>query len=203
VGTAAAMAVEKKIAPRAVGGHVKLLQQRLLKDDCWIPGCRNEDPADLARTTSVSASSESEGWPAANVVNGVPRNVKSARNAWVSKPMSGPEWIRLDLERRATVKEVILVFDPNLSKEIKISISKRTLSRQVPGIPGTLVRDYDLELLDGSTVVDRVEVRGNYLRRRVHGFPAGPTANRIRLTVHATRGDREARVFEIRAYAGA
>ncbi len=42
---------------------MKLLQQRLLKDDCWIPGCANEDPADLARDATVSASSESEGWP--------------------------------------------------------------------------------------------------------------------------------------------
>ncbi len=200
VGTAAAMAVEMGITPRDIGGHIRTLQQRLLKDDCYIPGCVNEDERDLARGATVTASSHLDGNGPANVINGVSRNVKADRNAWVSAPMHGPEWIALDLPKRTTVREVRVTFDPNLSEEIKLTLSKRGLARQVPGIPPTLVRDYDLELYNGGTRVGGQSVRGNHLRHRVHHFDDAPAGDRIRLTVHATQGDAHARVFEVRAY---
>ena len=57
-GTAAAIICEKGgITPRECGErHIKELQQRLLKDDHYIPRLANEDPLDLARNAKVSAS---------------------------------------------------------------------------------------------------------------------------------------------------
>ena len=57
-GTAAAIACEKGgITPRECGQrHIKELQQRLLKDDQYIPHLANDDPLDLARTAKVSSS---------------------------------------------------------------------------------------------------------------------------------------------------
>jgi len=59
-GTAAAMCVKKGVTPRTLAHDlnlVKELQQTLLKDDCFIIDCPNEDPADLARKSSVTSSS--------------------------------------------------------------------------------------------------------------------------------------------------
>ena len=57
-GTAAALAVQKGLSPREYGQkYITELQQRLLKDDQYIPGLRNEDPADLARGAKVTATS--------------------------------------------------------------------------------------------------------------------------------------------------
>ena len=57
-GTAAALAVQKGLSPREYGQKfITELQQRLLKDDQYIPGLRNEDPADLARGAKVTATS--------------------------------------------------------------------------------------------------------------------------------------------------
>lgn len=57
-GTAAALCVQRDVTPRELGErHIKELQQRLLKDDQYIPELANEDPADLARTAKVTASS--------------------------------------------------------------------------------------------------------------------------------------------------
>jgi hypothetical protein len=57
-GTAAAMCLERGTTPRGLAkDHIKELQQQLLKDDQYIPGIVNEDPADLARTATVTASS--------------------------------------------------------------------------------------------------------------------------------------------------
>ncbi|MEA1952184.1 MAG: FAD-dependent oxidoreductase, partial [Planctomycetota bacterium] len=60
-GIAAAMCVEKGVAPRELGKlHIEQLRQRLLRDDQFIPGAKNEDPADLARTASVRATSQAD-----------------------------------------------------------------------------------------------------------------------------------------------
>jgi hypothetical protein len=57
-GTAAALCVQRGVTPRELGEkHIKELQQRLLKDDQYIPELANEDPADLARAAKVTASS--------------------------------------------------------------------------------------------------------------------------------------------------
>jgi hypothetical protein len=57
-GTAAAMCVDRRITPRQLGrDHIGQLQQTLLKQDQYIPGIVNEDPADLARSATVTASS--------------------------------------------------------------------------------------------------------------------------------------------------
>lgn len=57
-GTAASMCLRYKTTPRGIyEKHIKELQQTLLKDDQYIPGLVNEDPADLARHAKVTASS--------------------------------------------------------------------------------------------------------------------------------------------------
>ena len=57
-GTAAALALKSGLSPREYGcRHIRDLQQRLLKDDQFIPNLRNEDPFDLARTAHVTATS--------------------------------------------------------------------------------------------------------------------------------------------------
>ncbi len=59
VGTAAALAVENGIADAAFsGGQIAELQQRLLRDGCFLPHCENRDPLDLARSATARASSE-------------------------------------------------------------------------------------------------------------------------------------------------
>jgi hypothetical protein len=57
-GTAAAIAVRENLSVREVGTkRIQALQQSLLKDDQFIPGVKNEDPLDLARTAKATASS--------------------------------------------------------------------------------------------------------------------------------------------------
>ncbi|MCL5269934.1 MAG: FAD-dependent oxidoreductase, partial [bacterium] len=61
-GTAAALCLELGVTPRELGQkHIGRLQQTLLRDDQYIPALRNEDPADLARASRISASSTAPG----------------------------------------------------------------------------------------------------------------------------------------------
>lgn len=57
-GTAAALALQKGIEVADVPDVcIKEVQQRLLRDGCFLPNVRNEDPADLARGAKAVASS--------------------------------------------------------------------------------------------------------------------------------------------------
>jgi len=61
VGTAAALCKSDDAAPRVVQSQsIGVLQQMLLCDDAYIPGVRNEDPADVARLAHASATSAAE-----------------------------------------------------------------------------------------------------------------------------------------------
>jgi len=57
-GTAAALCLRHNVSPRKLGQeYITELQQTLLKHDQYIPAITNEDPADLARGATVTASS--------------------------------------------------------------------------------------------------------------------------------------------------
>jgi len=58
VGTAAALCRKHDLSPRELAHQQpEIVQQTLLKNDCYIIGVKNEDPDDLARQATVQASS--------------------------------------------------------------------------------------------------------------------------------------------------
>lgn len=64
VGTAAARCNRQQLSPRGIyQTQMHDFQQELLRDDLWIPSLRNEDPADLARSARVTATSFSTQEP--------------------------------------------------------------------------------------------------------------------------------------------
>ncbi len=201
-GTAAALALKNGITPREVGrAHIRELQQALLKDDLYIPGFRNEDPADMARGAIASASSEKPGSPASNVLNGVSRDVDGISNAWESGPLEADGvWLELALASPKPIRQIRLTFDPNLTREIMPSITSSVKERQVKGLPEELVKDYQVVLgLNGRTVYER-SVSDNGQRLNVIDLDEPVLADALRLIVKATHGYQSARVFEIRMY---
>ncbi len=67
-GTAAGLAAQRGLTPRVFGErHITELQQRLLKDDQYIPELANADPRDFARAATVTVSS---GWDGAARIYG-------------------------------------------------------------------------------------------------------------------------------------
>lgn len=61
VGVAAALCKKYQCEPKTIAAqHAKELQQLLLRQDASIPGVGNEDPSDLARRATVTASNEAK-----------------------------------------------------------------------------------------------------------------------------------------------
>lgn len=199
IGTAAAQAIQKGCDIRAI--DIAELQQTLIRDDCYIPGFANTDKADLAQTAAVTASSAQENYPAANVLTGVTRDINGCTNAWHSDGLSTQgEWLQLSLAAPAPVRTVQLVFDSNFNLEKKISLSSRRIRQQQVGVPVELARDYDVALLRDGKVVACKQLRDNY-QRLCHVQFEGEECDTVRVTVRATNGISEARIFEVRVYA--
>ena len=98
-GTAAALCTRHGITPRQLAGddrRVFELQQTLLRDDQTIKGVRNEDPADLARLASVTASGVYQTSKPENVINGFVRDMEGEmNNRWIAPMSADGAWIEL------------------------------------------------------------------------------------------------------------
>lgn len=200
-GTAAAMCAAAGILPARLGDRIGALQQRLLRDDCYLPGFSNQDPLDLARGASVSAASQLPGREAENVINGVSRSTEAGTNLWESNGISPEgEALTLRLPCPARVGQVRLTFDSNLNRAIKITLSAKRMAQQVAGAPAELVRDYEVALSLQGRETARRSVTGNHQRLNVLDFPEKPLCDRIDVRVRATNGYPNARIFEVRAY---
>lgn len=202
VGTAAYVCNKHGRIPRELGeGHIKELQQQLLKYDCHIPGVVNEDPGDLARRASVSASSEYEDpatgviHSADKVIDGLSRGREGDENLWMSKPISmyRPAYIQLEWEEPITCNTIHLTFD-TMIREQKFFKTFRL------GAMPTCVRDYTISYLDTAGEWEDLSSRkGNFQRHNIVRF--NPITTRaIRVTVEKTNGDRLARIYEVRVY---
>ena len=199
-GTAAALAVKYGCTPRQVGQrHIAQLQQLLLKNDCYIPGHGNEDPADLARTAAVTVSSQIPGGEGEQVINGVSRSVGERSNCWISDGLDTPQSIALTLGQASPVHEVRLTFDTDLSHEIQPSLIRNVRDRQVKGLPLELVKSYRVELLRQGAVMAEQAVAENGQRLNVLRFD-GVVCDTVKVTVEQTYGCDQARIFEIRVY---
>jgi Dehydrogenases (flavoproteins) len=201
IGTAAAMAIEKNILPKGLSVYIKELQQTLLRDDCYIPGIKNEDSADLALNAKVKCSSYMQGNLCENVNNRIARKVKDTGNCWISGEIGEKgEWISLSFGKVINPKEIHLKFDSNLSKGIMLSLSQDVSSRQVQGTPPELVKDYDLEFYKGNELIYVENIKENYLRFVINKVGKVISCDRIKVYVRSTNGDKHARIFEIRVY---
>ena len=205
VGTAAALCVREGWKPRELrqdSTRMRRLQQRLLRDDQSIREVANEDPSDLARRAAASASSVLMVGLPEYVINGVTRDRPGeVENRWMGdmEDEGGP-WIELTWDEPVTIGHVQLVFDSGFHRVLTITSNLSFRNRMTLGPQPETVKDYTLTAVspDGEEIT-LAEAEDNYQRLCRHTFdPIDVTA--LRLTVHATNGNPQARVFEIRCY---
>ncbi|MEI8309942.1 MAG: FAD-dependent oxidoreductase [Verrucomicrobiota bacterium] len=206
VGTAAAACLAlpgEAIASSCSPGVLHRIQQTLLRDDAFLPGLRNEDPNDLARTAKCSASSAQDNHGADRVLTGVGRKIRPEWGPWAEvvpnhwESQSLPAWLELELPAASLVSEIHLTFDSGLDRELILSPSDFCNKKGLRGAQPELVEDYDISA-NGSVILS---VRDNCLRKRVHRFGQPLNARRIRFDLLSARGVTTARVFEVRLYA--
>jgi hypothetical protein len=205
IGTAAALCTKHGVAPRDLyvnKDKLVELQQALLRDDQSIANRKNEDPADLARKATVTASNETEDGKAANVVNGYDRDIPGQYvNRWSCELGADGAWLELKWPTPQKLSHVQLTFDTGFARELTLSSSDGATKGMIRAPQPETVRDYELVAIgaDGKET-SLAKVAGNHQRLRRHEFsPIEAAAIRVRIT--ATNGDPLARIFEVRCYA--
>lgn len=194
-GTAAYLCQKYQLFPRDIyTQHIKELQQILLKDDQTIFGIKNDDPDDLARNATVSATSQNAalGGYAENVINGKIRSVENECNAWISDTTDGlPQSLTLTLSHAAVVSSIHITAETDLTYPLYSY-------QDAPHFAGT-IKEMDVAIyLDGqwNTVA---RIKDNFKRKTVVSFLPQLT-EKIRITVHQSTGDSCAIINEIRIY---
>jgi hypothetical protein len=211
VGTAAAHCVEAGVKPRALAQdarRVSQLRQTLLRDDQTIKGLRNEDPKDVARQATVTASAEIAPAAARLVIDGFVRDIPDKKgdpaevHHWAAPLAAGrPAWIELSWAAPKKIGQVQITFDSGFKRQLTLTsqdAQDRTVLRAAQ--PET-VKDYAVKVTTASGETRTVaEVKGNFQRLKRHKFEA-VEAKSVRVEIAATNGAEEARVFEVRCYA--
>ncbi len=191
---------------------ISAIQQEILREDGYLIGIGNADPADLARFATVSASSELPEARAINILSGFTRSVHGKGGAvavravpgthrWMSDAAGGlPAWIQLEWAEPVTFAGIRIVFDTGLHRPLTLSMSEEAIARMCWGRPQPeTVCDYRIETFDENGCPHLLtRVSGNYLRLVTH-CPAAPvTTRRLRIVVEKTNGVPEARILEVR-----
>ena len=200
-GTAAAHCIRRDLGLRGLinmEGEVKTLQQRLLRADAYVPGIRLEGPTGYI--DSITASSWIEGGEPELIVNGRLREDEEGKNSWISQDRGETEWLSITFNQPVQPVEVDLRFDSNLSRENMLSISDWVLAEHYQGTPPELVKDYSISFRSKGEEVFSIGEKGNHLRHRQHSLKDCPPFDECRLTVEATHGADQVRVFEMRFY---
>jgi FAD dependent oxidoreductase len=209
IGTAAALCVEGGIAPRELAhdaNQVERLQETLLRDDQTIKGRRNRDPLDLAREASVNASAEEGNAKAELVLDGFTRDIPDAHGEpmvihhWAAPVAAGQTaWIELRWSKPQHLREVQLTFDSGFRRQLTLSAQETQNINLLRAPQPETVRDYVIHCHTPAGDRRIASVAGNFQRLNRHRFdPLEVQA--LRVEVHATNGDRLARIFEIRCY---
>ena len=194
VGNAAAIAVKEGLSPREVGKkRIRLLQENLMDDDCYLPGFRRRI-GELTKKARLESDMENAGA----VRNGADRPIGEESNAALGRPGS---FLRYILPAGKKAKGVRLVFDSDLDRKTlpeeeanlrRPMFHNLLLRREASYPPRTLVRDFDLVLkTDGGERV--LKVRGNHQRLVRVSLPEG--AHEVTCRFLATNGSEEVRVF--------
>ena len=200
-GTAAAIAISENKKPAEVMGSIKKLQQLLQKDDCFIPGFKNEDSFDLAPSSKITASSCRTGCEPQNVVNGITRHIGEDSNCWTANLISpGGEWLSFNFESPVRVRELRIKVDSDLSKQVCISLSKRVQGSEASGVPPQIVKDYEIEFYRNEKSVYKKSYTNNHLRLNICRLEETVECDSRKLRLLSTNGAEDSTVFEVRIY---
>jgi hypothetical protein len=204
VGTAAALCVRHGLRPRQLYGdkpRLAELQQSLLRDDQTIRDARNEDPADLARNATVTASGVVEGSSPENVIDGEVRNMEHGlTHRWVAPLTDDGAWIELGWDTARRLGHVQITFDTGFHRELTLTSSDEHNAHIVRAPQPETVRDYTVSVRtpDGREI-EVARVTGNHQRLRRHDFEPLEAAA-VRLRASATNGSDHVSLYEIRCY---
>lgn len=126
-------------------------------------------------------------------------------NQWCAAPDDREPWIQLDWKEPATIRELRLYLDPELSMELPSSRAKHWEKNHLyaprPGMPAQLVKGLQIQMpVPGGQWRTIWESKENYQRMVEVRLPGEIETRTLRIRMTETWGGRSPAVYEIRIY---
>ena len=183
LGTAVSIAVREELNPWDIGDWMDELQQALIFDGCYLPGVRQKIPELTQRAHLTSSSGDPE-----PVRDGWNRTIGTDDHAWVIRQ---GEWIAYSFDEPMLVKEVRLVLDSALQRNVQLShlVDDDQLTTPPPELP----RKIRLEgLIDGQW---KTLYQDSNQHQRLLILGVNKVVKGIRFSVEETWGGLHSRLF--------
>ena len=183
VGTAAALAITRGIAPKKVSRHMRALQQQLLDDDCYLPWVKQEY-SPLAARSKLEAS---QGNPEP-VRDGFNRQVGDDPHAWICRPGDTISYV---FPSKASVEQATLILDSAMHKDLNLTL--HYANPDGTKVPDAMVRVFRIEGLNNGrweTIARVVNNCQRHVRIPIHAQVDG-----IRFVPEETWGAPETRLY--------
>ncbi len=197
-GVAAAMCVEKNIDPRDIYVlHIDELQERMLRQDYYIPNRPAQDKGNLAKQASVFTASSTLSGNVKNLLDGISRPVEGTATHWESE--SNAAILSLVWNQPVELSSVEFKFDTNLKQQLMMHKDPVRNAKQIQVPPLELVSDLRIEgKVNGEWIV-LAEVEDNVRRYLPVSFTK-KSVTELRVHLLSTRGANTIKLFEIRCY---
>ncbi|WP_076419268.1 FAD-dependent oxidoreductase [Colwellia sp. UCD-KL20] len=198
-GTAASLCIKKGVSPRSIAQkHVNELQELLLRDDAFIPNRPANDKLDLARKSQVIIASSTQSGEASLLNNGWSRDIDGNINHWQSKGL--PADIQMEWEEPVSISQVEIKCDSNVKRNIMMRKDSRHDELYSNTVPPELMKALTIEARERGKWRTVATVANNRTRLIKLSFES-VKATAIRIQLQETYGDKNAKLFELRAYA--
>ncbi len=201
VGTAVALCSKKNLMPRDIYQNkalLKELQITLFRQDQSLVDQRIEDPGDLARQATITASASLLETKPENLFTGITRDMRGRNDhKWLGKP---GDVITLSWKKPVRINRIRIVFDSGFVRELTLSSNPDILKKVIAGPQPETVKQYRITGTNQQKKkVELVNETGNYLRLREHPIPENQYRS-LSFEFLTTNGSETVSVFEISCY---
>lgn len=198
VGVAAAMCSEKDIMPRDIyNSCIDELQERMLRQDYFIPNRPAEDLGNLVkRAKSITASSTASG-DVKNLLDGISRPVDGKVTHWESEGSEAQ--LEVKWSKAVEISSIEFKFDTDLEQQIMMHKNEERNAKQIQVVPPQLVKSFSVEAKVDGEWQEIALVENNITRYVALGVEPIETKE-LRVNLLETYGAKTIKMFELRCY---
>ncbi|MFI3332609.1 MAG: FAD-dependent oxidoreductase [Rikenellaceae bacterium] len=197
VGVAAAMCCEKGVEPREIyKGYISELQERMLRQNYYIPYLAASDPDNKAKKATITPSSTKSG-DVNNLLDGVSRDEGGEVHHWMSR--GNEAQLEIAWDASVNISAIEFKFDSDIYSPILMHKNQNKYAVGERQIPQELVRSLTIEAQVNGEWQEVAKVEDNIRSYLPVTFGQIET-QRVRVSLHDTYGATDVKLFELRCY---
>lgn len=198
VGVAAAMCSEKAVTPRDIyNDYIDELQERLLRQDYFIPNRPATDEGNLVKSAKSFTASSTLSGDVQNLLDGISRPVDGKITHWESAGSEAQLYVKW--KKAVEISSIEFKFDTNLKQQIMMHKDEARNSKQIQVVPQELVKALTVEAKVNGKWQEVAKVEDNITRYLALDI-APIKATELRVNFLETHGAKTIKIFELRCY---